>query len=465
MKSRRKFLSAGAAMVTAFPFITSKTIGKDRDQAIAARRFDPGKKIIRDAIKLSQKGKSKNIPPVLRDEILENPDAVFLIKTGVVSKKDVKGRFPAEKDQMWEAGYYVAQRMFRKGTKTGGSTFIKPNFVGRFGEDLRRLNSGISTHPWFVGGFSKYLKEIGNSNIVVGTGNAQSHENYVASGIAEMMHENKLIFFMGHYDSWDDYRKSEIAWVDNPDGVVMQKIPFFKLVQDTDTTFINMAKDRIHQLGFTTLTIKNLQGIMPKGYRHLCQSWKDLSIPKKLQPNKLVFNPDYQKVVEELYKKHARMGFKYWDDGGFVKDYYAAGGWDAYKRGEFEPDNKVFWGEQWGQRMMDVATKIKSYVNLVEGIVGIDGAGTLHLNNFITVSQSMVSCDSVAAWLMGQEPRELPFLRIASERGMGNNNIEQIPIYELTDREVKEVKDYRTLNRARMGVRVYGLKENPLRFF
>ena len=80
MKSRRKFLSESAAMATAFPFIAAKVLAKDRDQAIAGERFNPGKKIIRDAIKLAQKGKSNNIPPVLRDEILENPDAVFLIK-------------------------------------------------------------------------------------------------------------------------------------------------------------------------------------------------------------------------------------------------------------------------------------------------------------------------------------------------------------------------------------------------
>ena len=159
------------------------------------------------------------------------------------------------------------------------------------------------------------------------------------------------------------------------------------------------------------------------------------------------------------------MGYKYWDEGGFSKAYFDAGGWEAFKRGDFEPDYKVFWGEQWGQRMMDVCSNIQPYVNLVEGIVGIDGANELHLNNFVTVSGSMVTCDAVAAWLMGQDPRELPFLRIANERDMGQNDIEKIKIFEITDYGIEEVKDYRSLERGRMGVSIYNLKDKPLRFF
>ena len=66
---------------------------------------------------------------------------------------------------------------------------------------------------------------------------------------------------------------------------------------------------------------------------------------------------------------------------------------------------------------------------------------------------------------MGHDPRELPYLRIASERGLGNNDIDSIPIYELTARDVRRVGDYRTLPRARMGVWVYSAKGKPLRFF
>ena len=98
---------------------------------------------------------------------------------------------------------------------------------------------------------------------------------------------------------------------------------------------------------------------------------------------------------------------------------------------------------------------------MVEGIAG-EQDDALRLNNFVTISRNMVACDAVTAWLMGHDPRELPYLRTTKERGFGENDIEKIPIYELSKKGVEKI-DYRTLTRASMGVPVYGLK--PLRFF
>ena len=158
------------------------------------------------------------------------------------------------------------------------------------------------------------------------------------------------------------------------------------------------------------------------------------------------------------------MGYKYWDEGGYSKEYFDSGGWETYRKKEFVPDYKTFWGEQWGQRMMDIASNINPSVNIVEGIVGVDGKNYLHLNNFITISKSMVECDSVASWLMGQDPRELPYLRIANERGMGENNIEKIRIFEISENDITRVNDYRRLPAGRMGVNVYS-ESKELRFF
>ena len=462
MINRRKFIASGAVALSALPVFPEVVNAKEQDIERAAAYLDPGQKLVRDGQKAAKKGKKNNIPPVLREEISDNPRAVFIIRTSVVSERNSNGRFPEEKEQFAREGYSTAMKLFRKGTEKGGTTYIKPNFVGGF---QHSLNNGVSTHPWFTAGFCDALKGMGNTNIVVGANGAMLHNHFVESGICELFHDRKICFTEGKYESWNNYKSSEIAWVDNPEGVVMRKVPFFKLTKEKDTTFINMAKDRIHQLGFTTLTIKNLQGIMPVGYMHICRSWGTLDSMEKLQPKVQVLNPAYMEKVESLYKKHADMGYKYWDDGGYSKAYFDAGGWDAYKRGDNKPGGKIFWGEQWGQRMMDIASNIQPCVNLVEGIVGIDGAGKLHLNNFITISRSMVECDSVASWLMGQDPRELPYLRIANERGMGQNDIERIAIYEITDKGIEKVRNFRMLDRGRMGVRVYGEKKNPLRFF
>ncbi len=462
MKNRRDFLKTGSAVFSALPVFAENAFASQKDIDRAKERFDPGMKLVRDGLKASKKKKKNNITPVLREEILENPAAVFVIRTNVFSEKDEDGKFPPEKEQFLKAGYETARMMFRKGAERGGATYIKPNFVGGFRADERSLNNGVSTHPSFVAGFCDVLQELGNTNIVVGANGAAKHKDFVQSGICEMMHNHKICFTEGKYDSWSDYTRSEVTWVDYPEGIVMHRIPFFSLTMKKDTMLINMAKDRIHQLGFTTLTIKNLQGIMPVGYMHICGGW-----PATLNRGavKNAFNPDYRKEIEQLYIKHARMNYRYWDEGGHSSEYFKLGGWDAYQRGEFKPDYKTFWGEQWGQRMMDVNAAISPYVNMVEGIGGVDRKGTLPLNNFITVSCNRVSCDSMASWLMGHDPRELPYLRIANERGMGDNDIDNLDIYEIRKNDIVKVSDYRKLPRARMGVHVYSTKNAPLRFF
>ena len=461
MVTRREFIRKNGAFITALPVFYGNTFVSSYAVAQSKERFDPGQKLVRDGIKYAREQKKNNIPPVLREEILDNPDAVFIIRTTVQSRKDEEGRFPPDYAQFRHSGYSTARKMFQKGGERGGTTYIKPNFVGGFNADERSVNNGVSTHPSFVAGFCDALKELGNTSIVVGANGAALHENFVESGVCEILDHSGVCFTEGKYKSYSDYKKSELTWVKYPEGVVMRKIPYFKLVQERDTTFINMAKDRIHNLGITTLTIKNLQGIMPVGYMHICGGW-----PSKLNrgTEKSVFNPGYRHEVERLYRKHAEEGYKHWDIYGLVKEYDHAGGWEAYQRGDYEPQSALFWFEQWAQRILDIASNVHPHVNLVEGIVGVDGAGNLHLNNFITVSRSMVACDSVASWLMGHDPRELYYVRIANERGLGENDIEKIPLYEITDREIVRIGDYRTLPRARMGCNIWN-RDKELKFF
>ena len=168
MTNRRKFLKTGAALISALPVFTEHVGASEKDLVVAAEHFDPGQKLVRDGQKAAKKGKKSNISPVLREEILDNPHAVFLIRTSVVSQKDGDGKFPPEKERFARAGYDTALKMFSKGTEKGGTTCIKPNFVGGFTADPRSVNNGVSTHPWFVAGFCDALKGMGNTNIVVG---------------------------------------------------------------------------------------------------------------------------------------------------------------------------------------------------------------------------------------------------------------------------------------------------------
>jgi hypothetical protein len=179
------------------------------------------------------------------------------------------------------------------------------------------------------------------------------------------------------------------------------------------------------------------------------------------------------------------MGFKHWDHGGFYKQYVSQGGFEAFKKARLEyerkrgeerkealnhiydiADSRLFLAEQWAQRMMDqVDVFPQPYVSMVEGIFshGHD-SGTVH-SDYLTVGRSMVAVDAVTSWLMGQDPRELPYLRIAKERGLGENNIEAIPIYTLDEKGIEKVRDYRTLKRSKCGIYIYRLSDLGAHYF
>ena len=77
----------------------------------------------------------------------------------------------------------------------------------------------------------------------------------------------------------------------------------------------------------------------------------------------------------------------------------------------------------------------------------------------------MFALDKVTSWLMGHDPRELPYLKIADERGLGGADIENIPIYTLDEKGIRRVNDYRNLKRHPMGVRIYNLKGLGSQYF
>ena len=175
--NRRKFIASGTALFSALPVFKSYATQYDNDKA--KEHLDPGKFLVRDGISFAKKEKKNNIPPVLREEILDNPNAVFIVRTDVKSQKDESGKFPAEREQFFNKGYETLNSIFRKGTSKGGTTYLQPNFVGGFDADERNLNNGTSTHPSYVTGFCKGLQELGNTNIVVGANGAAKHEHFV----------------------------------------------------------------------------------------------------------------------------------------------------------------------------------------------------------------------------------------------------------------------------------------------
>ncbi len=492
---RRTFLATalGAAMTArAYPAVSTR----HRDIS-----YDPSEELtslglrIDDGMKILQRGRKGNIPPVLREEILDNPNAVFIIKAGINTQKREKGGFEPCPDQMERLGNRVCELVFRKGTGKAGKTLINPNIVGGMNRNAPVETSfpGI-VHPYFIVGLTDRLHDIGNTNRAISARGALRHQHVVESGFQALLDKHNLPLIEAHLQYFKDYKRSEVMWHRNPQGLVTRRFATIRPTFERDTAYINIAHAHTHGVGHTTLTLKNNQGVMPRGYGHICDAWTTLDIYRRDIIKD--FNPGFRRAIENSYVKHANMGYKHWDDGGFYKRYINMGGFDAFTKAHADyekerkslykqvsgnelnealakaldklydhADSRTMWAEMWAQRMMDINTAIPApYVSMVEGVFARGDSG-VELLNFVTVGRNMTSVDAITSWIMGHDPRELPYLRIANERGLGQNDIERIPLYFLSEKGVEKIPDYRTLERGHLGIYNYRLTDLGLRYF
>jgi len=92
MVKRRTFLKAGTAAATGTFLLGEVRAAKRQDYS-----WDPDEPLksvglqITEALEILKKGERNNVVPVLREEILENPDAVFIINAGITNERDEKG--------------------------------------------------------------------------------------------------------------------------------------------------------------------------------------------------------------------------------------------------------------------------------------------------------------------------------------------------------------------------------------
>ncbi|MCD6308240.1 MAG: DUF362 domain-containing protein, partial [Candidatus Latescibacteria bacterium] len=333
---------------------------------------------ILEALDMLERGKEQNIAPEIRPEILNNPRAVFLIETHVSAERDSRGFFTEARPQLMEIGKKAAPQIFVKGSKKGGSTIIRPNFTTTPDNVLSPV-VGIITSPDFIAGFVNSLRDIGNTNVFASArgSNVRMHRK---TGIYSVFDSNDINLIEANYRRFSDYDKKELNWHKVPDPVVWKNIPTNRPIGDKDCFFINMPKLKCHNLGLTTLSIKNLQGAVPTGYGHYCNGWDQLELLCKKSYNinfKRDFVKNYYQNVEAAFLKHRAAGFKYWDYEGLYPKYEAKGGWEAFKKvkddskklREFMSDfssRLLMWDEQWTQRAIDSATAIKPNLNIIE---------------------------------------------------------------------------------------------------
>jgi len=432
---------------------------------------------IEEASRIVDASKEKNLYPAIRPEILNNPRAVFLIETHVDARKDESGHFTEAWPQLQSEGKRIAQMLFSKSGRKGGSTFIKPNFT-YVPEHCYNRTTGVYSSPDFIVGVVEHLRDIGNTNIMTGQ-TASPAINHRRGRIYDAFDPYNVPLIEAGYSRWRDYGKKEMNWRKTRNSLVWKQIPYFRPIADDDNFLINISTLKCHLTGITTLSIKNLQGCVPKGMGQFCTPWNGLESNAKREGVDFgkYFHKDFYQRVETSFVKHRAAGFKRWDHRGAYKRYEEKGGWEAYRRVKNDREalddfNRDLGGlmqhEIWLQRGLDNADTLRPAINIIEGIIGLDGEelnrdriGDDQLVNIVVAGISPYEVDAVGSWIMGHDPRELWYTRVAKERGLGECDPEKIDIYFIRDNgDVEKVRNLSQVKRHPLGLN-WSRKDDP----
>ncbi|MFC1541301.1 DUF362 domain-containing protein [Candidatus Latescibacterota bacterium] len=435
---------------------------------------------VEEAMYNLDRGKENNTIPEVRPELKNNPHAVFIFDTHVDAKKDENGFFTEAVPQLHEAGKNIASHLFVKGTKRGGSTFIKPNFTGVPEHYFNRTN-GVYSSPDFIAGVVEHLRDVGNQNLACGDGpiGAQNHR---LGGVYEAFDPYEIMMIEAGYERFEHYNKKMLNWVKTDNSLIWKRVPYYRPILDEDNFLINIATMKCHLTALTTLTVKNLQGCVPRGYGQFC--WPSIQFEQQVETagiNFGHFQKDFMQLIEQSFLKHRAAGFKRWEYNtsqyGDHNKYEQLGGWDKYRkikkdrtaRREFQNEvGNLMRQEMWIQRGIDNAENIKPDINIIEGIIAMDGnehnwweIGDDYLVNTVIAGCSPYEVDAVGNYVMGHDPSEIWYNRVAKEKNLGECDINKIEIYKIRDNgEIVPVRNLSEIKRNRIGLN-WAQSENP----
>ena len=268
----------------------------------------------------------------------------------------------------------------------GEKVVLKPNVTA--GEHFHDPDLGIGTHPGFIGGMVRYLRDHGarSGGVYVVEDPRDSDDNHPrhwqGTGYVEMAEQTGAKLRCP--TAFTCVRKP----VPHPLAHATRNVSRPAVARDT--VLINVPKLKTHNLAITTLCMKNLMGLDNVFDRHYCvQALKEL--PPEWQ---ITDRPRHEWMTASIHEE---------------------------------------WQAGLARRLVDLAQVLKPHLNVVEGIVGRDGTGFHRGRNFplgmVVAGRNVVAVDSVASYLMGFDPCELIYLRMAATAGLGQNDISRLHVY------------------------------------
>ena len=248
------------------------------------------------------------------------------------------------------------------------------------------------THPGFLAGMLDVLieKGVAPERLVVADGQSGEQEDnghtWEGAGYTRMAKDRGVRLV-----ALNDAPCKTVAV---PGGVVFEEYPIYREVTDCSFLF-NVPLAKCHNLGCTTLAIKNLMGILGRPERHLCTV------------------QEVDKPVEDGIWRLTESGLSLFEDRFYHK-------------------------------LCDLVAALRSLeipqLCMVDGLIGRDGTAFNEGENYplgwTLMGENEVHVDAVGTYLMGLDPEETPFLKFAHARGLGSIRVAEIEVVDVTTGKV-----------------------------
>ena len=204
--------------------------------------------------------------------ILQNPDAVFIMKTNV----DLKTNSAAIKGVGLDFGRSVFGMTddAETGIPLTHKVVIKPNLTClNLGNNSFEDAMGIITDAHFVEGIIESIKELGIASGQFYIREVNCGSDLQAGGYNDMASRTG-IDLQGIETHASMLNPDQVQWMDVPNGVWFKKIPYLWPVNAPETFLLNISKFKAHGMGMT-LCAKNLQGTIAMDYQAHCTGFGD----------------------------------------------------------------------------------------------------------------------------------------------------------------------------------------------
>jgi uncharacterized protein (DUF362 family) len=324
--------------------------------------------------------------------LLQDPDAVFVMF------------HPPPEPVSWESFRQAAHRAFSmmQVEIEGERVIIKPNVTS--GEHFANPDSGVTTHPGFILGMIDYFLEHGGriNRMTIAEDPRDTDDNHPrhwkGTGYDRINRETGVKL---HCPTTYTCVKKNV-----PQPLVYKRLNVSRLALTPNTVLFNVPKLKTHNLSITTLGMKNLMGLVNVFDRHYClEAW--LEMPPE--------------VLAERRPRHE---------------------W-------FDQNLHELWQTGLARRLVDTAKVIRPALNIIEGVVGREGTGFQRGRNralgLVVAGINVATVDSITSYLMGFEPDNIVYLRLAKQAGLGTVDIEKLRIYTEHDGKLELCNDVQTL--------------------